>query len=173
MRLIKAQTLRTWPLTQDISAVLFAKCCHRKMDIGLITYAGMFTTRHIFVTPNTVVHREYCDIKPESRNSSLLGNDSVNIFPPKWTHTTREEFVSKQRIGKQNNRLLCFLWGPPRKYITRILWGWDRITRVEAGSNTSTVTLRVLGGNKNGSLKSETVKYARESQGTRSRERLR
>jgi hypothetical protein len=32
-------------------------------------------------------------------------------------------------------------------------------TRVEAGSNTSTVTLRVVGGDKKGSLKSETIKY--------------
>jgi hypothetical protein len=32
-------------------------------------------------------------------------------------------------------------------------------TRVEAGSNTSTVTLRVVGGDVKGSLKSETVKY--------------
>jgi hypothetical protein len=30
-------------------------------------------------------------------------------------------------------------------------------TRVEAGSNTSTVTLRVVGGDEKGSLKSETV----------------
>jgi hypothetical protein len=36
-------------------------------------------------------------------------------------------------------------------------------TRVEAGSNTSTVTLRVIGGDEKGSLKSETVKYGRES----------
>jgi lipopolysaccharide export system protein LptA len=39
-------------------------------------------------------------------------------------------------------------------------------TRVEAGSNTSTVTLRVVGGDEKGSLKSETVKYGRKSQGT-------
>jgi hypothetical protein len=44
---------------------------------------------------------------------------------------------------------------------------------VEAGSNTSTVTLRVVGGDEKGSLKSETVKYGRESQGTQNRERLR
>jgi hypothetical protein len=37
-------------------------------------------------------------------------------------------------------------------------------TRVEAGSNTSTVTLRVVGGDENGSLKSETVKYGHEYQ---------
>jgi hypothetical protein len=48
-----------------------------------------------------------------------------------------------------------------------------RETRVEAGSNTSTVTLRVVGGDEKGSLKSETVKYGRKSQGTRTRERLR
>jgi hypothetical protein len=31
--------------------------------------------------------------------------------------------------------------------------------RVKSGLNTSTVTLRVVGGDENGSLKSETVKY--------------
>jgi hypothetical protein len=45
-------------------------------------------------------------------------------------------------------------------------------TRVKAGSNTSTVILRVVGGDEKGSLKSETVKYGCESQGTRTRERL-
>jgi hypothetical protein len=45
--------------------------------------------------------------------------------------------------------------------------------RVEAGSNTFTVTLRVVRGDEKGSLKSETVKYGRESHGTRTRERLR
>jgi hypothetical protein len=43
----------------------------------------------------------------------------------------------------------------------------------QAGSNTSTVTLRVVGGDEKGSLKSETVKCGHESQGTRTRERLR
>jgi hypothetical protein len=38
------------------------------------------------------------------------------------------------------------------------------------GSNTSTVTLRVVGGDEKGSLKTETVKYGREIQGTRTRE---
>jgi hypothetical protein len=42
---------------------------------------------------------------------------------------------------------------------------------VEAGSNTSTVTLRVVGGDEKGSLKSETVKYGLKSQGTRTQER--
>jgi hypothetical protein len=39
-------------------------------------------------------------------------------------------------------------------------------SRVEAVSNTSTVTLRVVGGDEKGSLKSEEVKYGYESQGT-------
>jgi hypothetical protein len=45
--------------------------------------------------------------------------------------------------------------------------------RVEAGSNTSTVTLRVVGGDEKGSLKCETVRYGLKSQGTTTRERLR
>jgi hypothetical protein len=44
---------------------------------------------------------------------------------------------------------------------------------VEAGSNTSTVTLRVVGGDEKGSLKTETLKYGGETQGTWTRERLR
>jgi hypothetical protein len=43
---------------------------------------------------------------------------------------------------------------------------------LEAGSNTSTVTLRVVGGDEKGSLKSETIKYGHEAQETRTRERL-
>jgi hypothetical protein len=39
-------------------------------------------------------------------------------------------------------------------------------SRVEAGSNTSTVALRVIGGDRKGSLKSETVKYGHECHGT-------
>jgi hypothetical protein len=45
--------------------------------------------------------------------------------------------------------------------------------RVEAGSNTSNVTLRVVGDDENGSLESETVKYGHEYKGTQTQERLR
>jgi hypothetical protein len=45
--------------------------------------------------------------------------------------------------------------------------------RVEAGSNTSTVILQVVGGDGKGSLESETVKYGHESRGTQTRELLR
>jgi hypothetical protein len=44
---------------------------------------------------------------------------------------------------------------------------------VEAGSNTSIVTLRVVGGDEKGSLKSETVNYGHGSEMTQTRERLR
>jgi hypothetical protein len=60
------------------------------------------------------------------------------------------------------------MWPVPRLYHAT-----DRvqsITRVEAGSNTSTVTQRVVEGDEKGSLKSETVKYGRESQETRTRD---
>jgi hypothetical protein len=43
----------------------------------------------------------------------------------------------------------------------------ERATRVMAGSNTATVTLRVVGGDEKGSLESETVKYGREVKGLR------
>jgi hypothetical protein len=44
---------------------------------------------------------------------------------------------------------------------------------VEAASNTSTVTLRVVGGDEKKRLESETVKYGYESKGTRTQKRLR
>jgi hypothetical protein len=43
-------------------------------------------------------------------------------------------------------------------------------SRVEAGTNTSTVELRVVGGDEKEGLESETVKYGRESHVTRTRE---
>jgi hypothetical protein len=49
----------------------------------------------------------------------------------------------------------------------------EQESRAEAGSNTSTVALRVVGGDKKGSLESETVKYGHESHGTRTRKLLR
>jgi hypothetical protein len=58
-------------------------------------------------------------------------------------------------------------------------WNWTgtdsprQCPFLETGSNTSTVTLRVVGGDEKGSVKSETVKYGREFQGTPTRERLR
>jgi hypothetical protein len=58
--------------------------------------------------------------------------------------------------------------------VTWRLYKWYRTeSRVEAGWNTSTVALRVVGGDNKGSLKSGTVKYGRESHGTGPREWMR
>jgi hypothetical protein len=46
-------------------------------------------------------------------------------------------------------------------------------SRVEAGSNTSTAVLLVVGGDEKGSLQTETVKYGHDSQGTLTRKLLR
>jgi hypothetical protein len=61
------------------------------------------------------------------------------------------------RVGR------CFLRGPCRDVITRTVGATNSAIRVEAGSNTSTVTLRVVGGDGKESLKSKTVKYGHES----------
>jgi hypothetical protein len=68
-----------------------------------------------------------------------------------------------------------FCMGPPQDYIsgTELNQIRERAPHLEAGSNISTVTLRVVGGDEKGSLKSQTVKYGREYQGTWTRERLR
>jgi hypothetical protein len=60
----------------------------------------------------------------------------------------------------------------PRLYNTSYKYN-SSATRVEEGANTSTMTLRVVGGDEKGSLESETVKYGCKSQGTRTRKRLR
>jgi hypothetical protein len=88
----------------------------------------------------------------------LLGSSSADTFP--------------RRENKQSWKR-CFLCGPYNGYVTRTSNSWSCESCVEAGSNTSTVTLRVVGGDKKGSLKCETVKYGHESQRTRTRERLR
>jgi hypothetical protein len=49
-------------------------------------------------------------------------------------------------------------------------WHKLPVSSVEAGSITSTVALRVVGSDENGSLESETVKYGHEYHGTRTRE---
>jgi hypothetical protein len=60
----------------------------------------------------------------------------------------------------------------PCRYKRQCIREFKEETRVEAGSNTSTVTLQVVGGDEKGSLKSETVKYGHEFHGTRTWERL-
>jgi hypothetical protein len=54
----------------------------------------------------------------------------------------------------------------------RLFWSQWSQSRVEAASNTSTVTLRVVGDDEKGSFESETVKYGHESHGTRTQKWL-
>jgi hypothetical protein len=65
----------------------------------------------------------------------------------------RQDGLADETVGR--NITLTLTW-------TLSLFQW--------GSNTSTVTLRVVVGDEKGSLESETVKYGRESHGTRTRE---
>jgi hypothetical protein len=92
----------------------------------------------------------------------FLSSGSVNTFPQK---------------GDAHNNIVTMGTGGVF-YVVRVeelkrrQLGQSSYPRVEAGSNTSTVTLRVVGGKEKGSLKCETVKYGHESQGTRTQERL-
>jgi hypothetical protein len=67
---------------------------------------------------------------PESRNSLLLGNGSLNIFPRKRTRATTEEPVSKQQIGKNTTtgvllETVFSVGGRPRGNIARISGSWE------------------------------------------------
>jgi hypothetical protein len=100
-------------------------------------------------------------------------NSRVNITfrLPKWNMGR----YTRGRSVTSRGRSMGFSPRPHYKLIYlntvgRVLWHHPR---VEAGSNTSTVILRVVGGDEKGSLKSEIVKYGLKSQGTRTRERLR
>jgi hypothetical protein len=75
-------------------------------------------------------------------------------------------------LGYGSNRFLIRNNGVTSEAIQRGAATIRGESRVEAGSNTSTVTLRVVGGDEKGSLESETVKYDHESHGTRTRELL-
>jgi hypothetical protein len=58
-----------------------------------------------------------------------------------------------------NGQTVFSLRSVPRHKQDKLGAGASWATRVEAGSNTSTVTLRVVGDDEKESLKSETIKY--------------
>jgi hypothetical protein len=93
------------------------------------------------------------------------------------THATIDEPVSKRQIGKHTTIGLLFETVVSVRSVQsgyKQEYSWEEFDfRVEAGSNTSTVTLRVVGGDEKGSLESETVKYGQEIQGTRTQKWLR
>jgi hypothetical protein len=90
----------------------------------------------------------------------------------KYFPVARHQIINNALLGLQQWNSCLYTWSVPRGYKRDEVWSLVQ-TSVEAGSNTSTVTLRVVRDDKKGSLESETVKYGRESQGTRARERLR
>jgi hypothetical protein len=99
---------------------------------------------------------------------------SSKHIPPAVTQPTVEpRLFSSQRFGKHifvmTNHVRGFPW--MRASLYKEPCRLFRAYQCGGGVNTSTVTLRVVGGNER-SLESETVKYGRESQGTRTRERL-
>jgi hypothetical protein len=71
-------------------------------------------------------------------------------------HATIEELLE----------MMFSIWSHPRLFGKLLLTAAVN-SCVEAGSNTSTVTLQVIGGDEKGSLEYETVKYGHESHGTR------
>jgi hypothetical protein len=86
-------------------------------------------------------------------------------------YVVRAATVAMQRRGKHSStttEVVFSMWSVPRGYLEDN-WADPGSTRVEAGSNTSTVTLRVVGGDEKGSHESETVKYGHESYETRTR----
>jgi hypothetical protein len=96
---------------------------------------------------------------------SPLLNDGLLKHAPETTQTTVME-------TKLSRRCLLVCQAVENKETKRNT-GHSTHARVEARSNTSTVTLRFVGGDEKGSLKCETVKYGRKFQGARTRERLR
>jgi hypothetical protein len=88
------------------------------------------------------------------------------LFAP--ARDNNRESIVKQRRGKQTSSTIQTVFS-----VGSVQRGYKRSEFREAGSNTSTVTLRVVGGDEKGSLKSEAVKYGQKSKGTRTQERLR
>jgi hypothetical protein len=87
---------------------------------------------------------------------------------------TMTQFIDWSSSVQHNNRTVewSVLYTVRTKLFEERLSRKIDLTRVDAGSNTSTVTLRVVGGDEKGSLESETVKYGHESYRTRTRKRL-
>jgi hypothetical protein len=130
----------------------------------------------------------YCDMTPECRKCevreapqwrSLLDNGLLDTFPQQWIGLWKLERcyeINKcfRSNGKAHNNRVTVEGGDLYLVLPEVIreghvWTPSQ-SRVEAGSNTSTVALRVVGGDEKGSLKSETVKYDHESHETRTRE---
>jgi hypothetical protein len=123
----------------------------------------------------------YCGVAPKSRivehpllvngyasRNGFIGNSS---FPTQWENSYQSYtflYITINALNRQctYNRPLhgnaTVEWGV--LYTIRLCKTSESI-RTKTELNTSTVTLRVVGGDEKGSLKSETVKYGLKSQG--------
>jgi hypothetical protein len=103
----------------------------------------------------------YCDMTPESWNSSLLDNGSLGMFLRQktglWKIRTVATKLTQVSAATNKQRKIQELFRNSDLYSVRP-------RDIKGG---------VVGGDEKGSLKTETVKYRREIQGTRTRERLR
>jgi hypothetical protein len=122
---------------------------------------------HICWKPSHVARQWH---NKERSNNETRHSGSRNQWEDRWELC----FLCARITTSCNNREIVeamFSLGPCgglNLAVVEFKWLGDS-THVEAGSNTSTVTLRVVGGDEKGSLKSETIKYGRKSQGTRTR----
>jgi hypothetical protein len=116
------------------------------------------------------------------RNNPLLDNWLLKHVSRRRTPLEESTRCPKSIHGSQDNKFIKHnngtlggsdLYDGRVAFITGSTFRELERFRVEAGSNTSTVALREIGGDKGRSLESETVKYGRESHGTRTREWLR
>jgi hypothetical protein len=94
---------------------------------------------------------------------------ACSIWFTQWTATVSLNNINRLFVVMETECVPCEV---RTGYSSDFDFGLTFQTRVEAGSNTSTVTLGVVRGDEKGSLKTETVKYGDESQGTRTRDRL-
>jgi hypothetical protein len=99
-------------------------------------------------------------IRPFQRKKHEQWYTRTRCTPGKWSHSRAE--VTDGFSSRSAPR--CYKQLSQDKLIL------SDHSRVEVGSNTSNVALRVAGDDKKGSLKSETVNYGRESHKARTRE---
>jgi hypothetical protein len=75
-----------------------------------------------------------------------------------WNNRTSTARQRHNKHASSTIQAVFSVWSVPRGYKRTESEDMKKHTHVEAGSNTSTVTPRVVGGDDKGSLKSETVK---------------
>jgi hypothetical protein len=80
------------------------------------------------------IWRKYCDMTPESQNSSLLDNGGKQVPAEMYTHGTKKNYHlnstarKTQLCNRWSIRKRCFLCGSCRDVISRILWSIGRDT---------------------------------------------